>query len=298
MLRRHALVALAVLTTGASLTVGCTDEGQASQAAASEVIDAAIEAIDRDTEQLRKGMPEGVKVLVKRMPDDPQGSRLELQTAIKSARENTDKLAVAKSTFFSFVDLDGKVLRSEIDPDRLVDQNILQAFPPLTKALDPKSGVVEAFGSMDALRGVKRGDDLAWVVAHPVVDTTGKTKGLFVSGFSFRLYAGLLQGAVRARATEKAKDKASKKVPLFYAFLVKGGTAYGGIEPAVGPQGVEVAAPDVLAEHLTKQDLAAKTASADFASTVEVEKRKFGFVARRAPALGEDAVVVVVASVF
>jgi hypothetical protein len=293
MLRRHLLALVFALSLSA-----CTDEGQASQAAAAEVVDAAIEVIDRDTDQLRKGMPEGVKVLAKRMPDDPQGSRLELQTAIKAARENTEKLAVAKSTFFSFADLDGKVLRSEIDPDRLVDQNVFQAFPTLSKAIDPTSGLVEAYGSMEALRGVKRGEDLAWIVAHPVLDASGKTKGVFVSGFSFRLYAGLIQGAVRARATEKAKDKPSKKVPLFYAFLVKGGTAYGGIEPAAGPQGSEVAAPDVLAEYLTKQDLAAKTASGDFAATVELEKRKFGFVARRAPALGEDAVVVVVASVF
>lgn len=295
MLRRHVLALVPLVTL---LPAACTDEGQASQVAAAEVVDVAIEVIDRDTDQLRKGMPEGVKVLAKRMPEDPQGSRLELQTAIKAARENTEKLAVAKSTFFSFTDLDGKVLRSEIDPDRLVDQNIFQAFPGLAKAVDPKSGVVEAYGAMDALRGVKRGDDLAWVVAHPVVDASGKTKGVFVSGFSFRLYAGLIQGAVRARATEKAKDKASKKVPVFYAFLVKGGTAYGGIEPAAGPQGSEVAAPDVLAEHLTKEDLAAKTASGDFSSTVELEKRKFGYVARKAPALGDDAVVVVVASVF
>lgn len=289
-MQRRALLTGAIagsLLVAFSALSGCDGEAKAAQAAANEGLTSAMEVVERDTAQLRSGMPEGVKVLQKRMPGDPLAARLELQNAIKAARENTDNLAIAKSTFFSFADVDGKVLRSEIDPDRLVDQNILTAYPDLKRALEPNSGLIEAYGPMEALRGVKRGEDTAWVVAHRAVDAEGKLKGLFLSGWSFRFYAGVIQNAVRAKFTEAAKTKDNKKVPVIYAYVVKGALAYG-----------EPDAPETLAEHVSKLDVLKLTEAGDYSSSAVIEKRTFGFAGRRAPALGPDAAVVIVASVF
>ncbi len=288
MMRRRTILSL---TAWSVASAACGGEAKESEAAAALGLAPAFEVVDRDTAQIRGGMPEGVKVLVKRMPGDPLGARLELQTAIKAARDNVDTLRVAKSTFFSFADTSGVVLRSEIDPDRLVDQNILSAFPALKAALDPKSGLGEAYGPMEVLRGVKRGDDTAWVVAHPVVDGEGKTKGLFLTGWSFRLYARVVQDAVRAKYTELAKDKDNKKTPLVYAYFAKG---LGSDAKAYG----EPEAPDSLADHVAKLDVVKASASADFVTSADVDGRVFGIAARKAPALGDDAAIVIVASVY
>ena len=232
-------------------------------------------------------MPEGVKILEKRLPDDPQGKRQDLQEAIKAARSNVDDLAFAKSTFFAFLSPEGVVLRSEIDPDRIVDQNLMKALPPLEKALDPKAGVVEAFGEMDALRGVKRGPDIAWVVAAGVPGPDGKARGLFATGWSMRLYAGSLQVQVRAKMAEISKERGEKTVPLAYVYVVKGKAAYGDPE-----------SPDVNGEKLVELDVVAKSAAGDFKTHLDIENRAFGIAARRAPVLGDDAAVAIVASVY
>jgi hypothetical protein len=288
-IRRRPLLALPFALPFASVALpGCGDQAKASEDAAFDAVDLAKEIVARDVEQVRKGMPEGVKVLAKRMPGDPLGSRLELQTAIKAARENTDTLQIAKSTFFSFAMPDGQVLRSEIDPDRLVDQNILKAFPGLAKALEPNAGLVEAYGQLEALRGVRKGDDLAWVVAHAVPSKEGdKPAGLFLSGWSFRLYARVVQEGVRQKLIERTKNSEKKEIPVVYPYFMKSGGAYGDPD-----------APDVNAEQLVKLEAGQKAQSADFRTHIEIEKRTFGIAAKKEPLFGDDAAVAVVASVF
>ncbi len=286
MIHRRTLLSLPLALPFAG-GLGCTDLGKASEEAAFGAIDFGLELLRRDVDQVRKGLPEGVKVFEKRMPADPLGGRLELQTAIKAARENVDNLQFAKSTFFSFATPDGLVLRSEIDPDRLVDKNVLKAFPDLKKALEPNAGLVEAYGEMEELRGVKQGPDLAWIVAHAVTGADGAVKGLFLSGWSFRLYARVVQEGVRAKLMEATKDKENKKVPLVYTYLLKNNGAYGDPD-----------APDVNAEHLVKLEVGSKSQGADFRTHLEIEKRAFGIGAKKAPELGEGAALAVVASVF
>ena len=274
----------------ALLGVGCDDSAQRSEAAALAAVDAAMPLIERDTAQVRAGMPLGLPILEKRLPDDPLGKRQELQEAIKAARGNVDDLAHAKSTFFSFASPDGVVLRSEIDPDRLVDQNILTAFPDLSKAFDPKAGLVEAYGPMDALRGVKKGDDIAWIVALGVPGAEGgdgKPRGLFVTGWSMRLYARTIETQVRAKMGEVAKEKGDKTVPVVYVYIIKGKGAYGDPD-----------SPESNGAKLVEIDVVGKTAGGDYKAHMEIDNRVFGVAARRCKALGDDAAVAVLASVY
>ncbi|HTJ81581.1 MAG TPA: hypothetical protein VL400_07640 [Polyangiaceae bacterium] len=288
LLRRTLLAAASVSLV--SLASGCDDSPQRSETAALNALDAAMPLIERDTAQIRDGMPKSLPVLAKRLPDDPLGKRQELQEAIKAARGNVDDLAHAKSTFFSFASPDGVVLRSEIDPDRLVDQNIVKTFPELAKALDPKAGLVEVYGEMDALRGVKKGDDIAWVVALGVPGAEGgdgKPRGLFLTGWSMRLYARSIEGQVRTKLTELAKEKGDKTVPLVYVYVVKGKGAYGDPD-----------SPDSNGQKLVELDVVGKTQGGDFKTHLEIDGRVFGIAARRCKAFGDDAAVAVVASVY
>jgi hypothetical protein len=282
--RRVVLGSLAALALASS---GCEDKGKASEEAASSAIEFATSLVDRDIGQIRKGMPLGVPILEKRLPDDLLGSRKEVQEAIKAARSNVDDLAFAKSTFFSFAAADGVVLRSETDPDRFVEQNALKAFPALARALEPKAGPVEAFGELDALRGVKRGHDLAWIVAAAARAPDGTPRGLFLTGWSLRYYVRSVQEQVRAHLAEKAKEAGRKAPPLVYAFLLKGNLAYG--DPDV---------PDVTGETLVKLEVQSKAQSGPFSMNATIEQRAFGIAARALPAYGSDAAVAVVASVY
>lgn len=272
----------------AALGVGCADDGKASQAAAIAAVDIALGLVERDVSQVRAGMPEGAKLLATRLPGD-LGSRAEVQTAIKATREKIDNLSFAKSTFFSFASPEGVVLRSEIDPDRFVDQNAIKAFPELAKALEPNAGLAEAYGELEALRGVKKGPDLAWIVAAAVPGGEGgKPRGLFLTGWSMRLYARLLQDSTRAKLAESSKDKESKQIPLIYVYVLKGKGAYGDPD-----------APDLNAEELVKLDLVGQLGAApEVKLSKEIEKRVFGIAAKKVPQFGDDAAIAVVANVF
>lgn len=283
---RRQLLALALGLPVCSLALpACSDPAKLAQGHATPSVDSALEILARDTEQVRKGMPEGAKLLGKRMPADPLGNRAELQTAIKAARENVKDLMYAKSTFFSFATTEGVVLRSEIDPDRLVDQNVLKVYPDLKKALEPNAGLVEAYGEMDALRGVKRGNDIAWVVAHAVPGADDKPQGLFLSGWSMRLYIGFVQDAIRTKLEESTKGK-SDQVEI-YLFMLKGKNAYGHPE-----------APDVHMEEILKMDIVSKLGSGTFTGKAELEGKTWGVVAKKAPMFGDDAAIAAIAMTY
>lgn len=266
--------------------LGCDDSGKKSEVVAVECLDILVPLVDRDAGQVRKGVPEGVKLMQKKLPADPAGSVQELQKAIKDTRGAVDDLSFAKVTFFAFASPEGVVIRNETDPDRLVEQNVFKAFPGLDKAKDPKAGVVEAYGKMEAVRGVKKGEDIAWIVAQGI-EVDGQTKGVLVTGWSMRLYIRVLEQQLVAKLTEKVKEKGQNNVPVAYVFIVKGTEAFGDPDRA-----------DELTATITKLDVLAKTGGGDFKAAQEIEKRQFGIAARRVPALGDDAAIVVAASVF
>ncbi len=285
-MRRRSFVLGSFGLVALQAAIGCDDSGKKSEAAAVESLDIVVPLVDRDTSQVKKGVPDGVKVLAKKLPADPTGNRMELQKAIKDSRGAVDDLAFAKVTFFAFANDAGVVLRNETDPDRLVEQNVFTAFPALEKAKDPAAGMVEAFGEMEAIRGVKKGKDIAWVVAHGV-NGDGGAKGVLVTGWSMRLYVRGIEAQLVSKLTESAKAKGQNNVPVAYVFIVKGKDAYADPDRA-----------DSLAETVAGLDVVAKTSGGDFKAIQEIDKRQFGIAARRLPAFGDDAAIVVAASVF
>ena len=284
-LPRASLVACALLGLLVPLVAACDDGGKASQKYASDVTEKLVPVLKEDVAQVRRGLPEGAAKLGTLLEADPGANLVALQKAIEGARASSKDLQVAKSTFFSFTDPSGTVLRSEADPDMLANKSVVAAFPELKKALDPQAGVVEAFGEMQEMRGVRNGQDHQWVVAHPVKGGDGQLKGAFVTGWSFRAYAFRVQEAGRRELIEVAKRDQLKTAPLIYAFVFKGGKAYG-----------EKVTPDVNSEAVEKVDLMGKTSAGAWSGTVEITGRTFGVAAQRVPDLAPDAGVAVLVS--
>lgn len=268
---------------------GCEDKNKMSEQAAVDLVAPLSAVVKDDVEQVRRGVPEVATKLTKVLDDDTLKNPQMIQRALAGARADNKDFSVSKITFFAFAEPSGVVLRSEGDPDFLASRSMIEpkAFPALKKALDPAGSMVELYGEMKELRGVKNGADLAWVVGHPVKDDKGGLKGLMVAGWSFRVYANRLDIVVKRNADDAAKKAGRTKVPLSYVFVVKGATAYG-----------TPVSPDVNAEAVQKLDLATKTKAGLFRGQVEITGRTFGVAALKAPELGDDAAVAVLASEY
>jgi hypothetical protein len=279
---RLALLPFALAALGLA---GCDDGKKLSEREAAEEVERIAPVLKEDVEAIRKGLPEGAAKLAVKADADTLGNNSALQKAIAQSRAQVKELDTAKSTFFSITDASGTVLRSEADPDMLAGKSVIAAFPGLKKALDPASGTVEAFGEMVEMRGLRTGQDLAWVLVHPMKDEKG-LKGLFVTGWSFRKYAAYLDDKAR-RHLEAASLKAEKKtVPIAYVFVLKGAKAYG--SPLLSA--------DVNAQAIEGLNVLEKTAAGPYKGNIEITGRSFGVAAQRAPELGDDAAVVVLLS--
>lgn len=278
------LALLAAFALGAFLG-GCDDVKKLSEKEAFEEVERIAPIVKEDVEQVRKGLPEGAAKLAQKADADTLGNNSALQKAIADSRSSVKELDNAKSTFFSITDATGTVLRSEADPDMLAGKSVVLAFPGLKKALDPASGNVEAFGEMVEMRGLRTGQDLAWVIVHPMKDEKG-LKGLFVTGWSFRRYAAYLDDKAKRHLSDMAQKAGKKTVPIAYVFLFKGGKAYG--SPLLSA--------DVNAQAIEGLGVLEKTAAGPYKGNLEITGRTFGVAARRAPELGDDAAVVVLLS--
>ncbi len=281
---------VAVVVTALPLA-GCGDQSAEAESQATWTLAQIHPLIARDVGQIRVGLPKGAVALAKDLGDDPAADPAGLQRRIKGAREHTDDLNIAKGTFFSFVTNDGVVLRSEADPDRLVEKNIFGPFPALRKAVDAGAGVVETTGEMDEMRGVRTGDDIIFVAAHAVPSKEGAQgappRGLFVTGWSYRAYAFYLEEAARRALADEARKLEKTKTPIAYVYLARGGKAYGA-----------PVSPDVNAEAVAKADLAAKCKDGPWHGQIDITDRPFGAAAQRVPELGEDTTLVVLATVY
>lgn len=264
---------------------GCENTKKLQEQAAVDVLAKIIPVAKEDAAQVRRGMPEGAKKLGEQIDADPGENPAALQRAIRGARAAVKDLDISKSTFFSFADTAGIVLRSEADPDLLAQKSILVAFPALKKALDPAAGLVEVWGEMQEIRGVRTGPDQQWVVAHPVKDKEGQVKGMFVTGWSFRRLAFHLEDMAKRELNDWAQREKRKSVPITYVFIVKDGKAYGA--PVT---------PDVNAHAVEGLDLPSRTQGGAFRGSIEITGRSFGVAAERTPELGEGAILAIIAS--
>jgi len=278
------LVSLIVPAIVATLPA-CEDTSKQQEQAAGYVLDKLVPVANEDAAQVRRGLPEGAKKLGEVVDTDPGANLVALQKAVRGARASVKDLDIAKSTFFTFVDTTGIALRSEADPDLLAQKSVLSSFPALKKGLEPSAGVVEAWGEMQEMRGVRTGPDTQWVAAHPVKDKEGQVKGMFVTGWSFRRFALHLEEMAKRELLDQAAREKQKKVPIVYVFLVREGKAYGA--PVT---------PDVNAQAVEGLDLATKTQSGPYRGSIEITNRSFGVAAQRMPDLGEGTILSVIAS--
>jgi hypothetical protein len=281
----RSLFAIAAIAPLVVCVAGCDEGRKASEEDAVTELGKLSALVKEDVAQVQRGLPEGAKKLAVALDADTLANPVALQTAIGRARAGVKDLEVAKSTWFSYADSTGTVLRSEANPDMLAGKSLLGAFPALKKALDPASGMVEAFGEMKEMVMAKTGPDMAWVAAVPLKDEKGAGKGMFVTGWSFRAFVYHLEQTAKMSVAEAAQKAGKKNPPLVYVYLVKGKTAYG----APGT-------PDVNAKMLEGMDLLGKTRGGSYRSWVEITNRGFGLAAARTPEMGDDAVLAVLAS--
>jgi hypothetical protein len=280
--RRTLLAALVPLVLALP---ACDEARKASELSASDELGHLLPLAKEDVAQVRHGLPAGTEKLAKALDADTLLNPTAVQKAIARARAEVPELAICKSTWFSFADPTGTVLRSEQDPDMLAGKSVLSAFPALKKATEAGSGLAEAFGEMKELKMAKTGPDLAWLAAMPVKDDKGGVKGMFVTGWSFRAFAYHLEQSAKMKVAETSRDKGKKNPPMVYIYVLKGKTAYG----APGT-------PDVNAKAIEDMDLLGKTAGGTYKGALEITNRTFGVAGARLPEMGDDAALAVIAS--
>ncbi len=270
------LVSALTLVVVSLVSAGCEDKHKTLAPHATTALERLVPLVARDVEQVRTGLPTGATELAKRLDTDPGADPAGLQRAIVRARAAVRSLDFSKSTFFMFVDPQGMVVRSQVDPDRPAGRSLYAAIPAMKKLSEPQAALVEAFGKMKELRAVQNGPDIQWVVGYPVKDSAGKLQGSFVTGWSLRHYAKVLEDLTRAHLSKTLGDD-TKAAPLAYVFVVKGAEAFSA--PVT---------PEVNAEAVAKADLVAKTKNGRLHTLIEIDRRRFTLVAERCPAFGDD----------
>lgn len=258
---------------GAVALVGCRDKQAEVAKMGQPAIDALLPLIERDAKQIRDGLPKGAALMAKHLDEEPSHNPEQVRRAIEKARAGTDELARAKGTFFIFVGPDGMVLRGESEPDLAAGSSLTEAVPSAKALLKEGAGLQETWGYMKGLRGVNKGDDIQWIVGHPV-EVKGKYVGSFVTGFSLRAYVKVLELALQSHLLEQMEDK-TKAPPLAYPYLVKGPKAYGGL-----------VTPDENMEAIAGLDLPSKGGPYD--ADIEIDGRPFHVSSKPAPSLGDD----------
>lgn len=281
---RRDFVAFGLLASAVGIA-GCSDKQGESESVARDRAASAATFVTASMGEVKRGLPQSAAILGKHIAADPGADLLGLQRSISAARDGVQDLRMSKIAFCSFVDATGVVVRSETDPDLLATKNVFPAFPDLKKATEAGSALVETFGEMDEMRGVKTGPDLVYVAAHVVKDEANAVRGELIAGFSLRVLAYYVEETAKRENMEAASKVGNKNPPVLYAFVFKG-------PKVLAPPRT----PDVNAEALEKLDLPGKTQNGPYKGAVEISGRTFGIAAERTPELAPDAGVAVIAS--
>lgn len=263
------------------LSIGCQDSGKVSEERAVAHVAFLAPLTGKDVEEVRAGLPKAVPNIAELWKDeadatkDPEAARV----ALLNARQKTQELRVAKSTFFAVATKDGFIIRTDQEVDMMANANILEAFPDLVRALT--NGYAETRGSMHEARGVEGKPDGQWVAAQRVMQGS-EAVGLYVTGWAWSAYARRLEEALKSQLYDEEK----RKMPLFYTYVIVGPSAYG---TRISPQ--------LNAEEVQKLDPLGNADEAGvFRAQLEITGRKFGFAAMKTPALGDDVMVGVLRS--
>ncbi|MCC6902867.1 MAG: hypothetical protein IT377_28105 [Polyangiaceae bacterium] len=260
----------------------CDGDKKLSQSKAAEHVASLVETATADVQEIRSGLPEGAKHLVKLFEGTaaPKDDLPAVREALDKARNKVQDLRVAKSTFFALVDDQGTVVRNDQDQDLMAGKNALQSFPGLKAALEGK--YVETRGSMPEAAKVK-GTDGQWVAAAPI-QVGDKVKALYTTGVSWSAYAYRLENSLRSSV--RGSMPANKKEPLIYVYVVVEKQVFGA-----------PVSPEVNAQAIANQDPLGKAqGDAVYSAVIEITGRDFGLGLKRAPALGTDVAVAVLRS--
>lgn len=267
----------------APVLFACEESGKKSAELAKADLSFLVRASAADVLEVKTGLPEGashvVSLFVERSPEEPSFEAL--HEALQRARDKTQDLRVAKSTFFAVALPDGKVLRNDQKQDLMAGKMLFESYPALKEALS--SGYTETTGSMAEASGVKGKDDAQWVAAVPL-KSDKDTFGLYVTGWSWSAYAYRLETALRSEILSRMKER--EKVPLTYVYVVVGQQAYGApVSPSVNAKAVIDSKPD---EKLKQGET--------YAIPVEIDGRSFGIAVARAPSFGPGVAIAIVRS--
>jgi len=274
-------VALALVTLSA-FSLACEDGGKKSVEGAKFDLPMLITATESDVNQVRQGLPLGVKFVEAAVSAaaPEQLSFDAAREALTKARDKTQDLRVAKSTFFAIATRDGTILRNDQKQDLMAGKSLFPAFEGLKPAL--AQGYIESQGQMPEAAGVK-GEDAEWVAAMPI-QQGGEKFGYYVTGWSWSAYAYRLQMALRSAILSRTKE--GDKVPLTYVYVVTGDKVFGA-----------PTAPMVTAQAIRDMKPLEKLKSTPVYGEVrEIERRVFGLVFGLAPVLGPNVAVAIVRS--
>ncbi len=278
MLARPSLVAAAALVTSLALPA-CNSSAKESEAQATHNVERLSALTDADVTEVQKGLPDGAKRLIPLLSGETPPLPGRVRAEMKKVREAVTVLQLAKSTFFAVVGADGVVLASDLETDGMVGKSITTALPGVEKA---KGGYTELLGEWDEARGVKTGPDAVWVAAAPIAD-----KGLYVTGWSLRRFAHHLEEQLKTDLRHGGnKTQKAAKMPIVYAFVVRGDKAYGApVVPEVNTKAIE----GLQLSSKVKGDAAAH-------GQLEITNRAFGWAAKRAPKLCDTCVIALLRS--
>jgi hypothetical protein len=279
-LRRWTIVGAAL-----ACAVGCKDQAAQSAANASHDVAYLADLANKDVAELERGMPEGATKLQALFAGgaDPRQDVAGVRRALQKVRRDVMDLNVAKSTFFALADANGVAIRNDLEEDVMAGQNLVTLFPDLAKA---KTGAYVTTTGAFPNTGTKGGPDKDWIAAVGVKKEDGSVGGLFVTGWSYRLFARHLEQALKTELTEEAKKNGAEgKLPIFYVAVFDKTGVYSA--PLT---------PDVDEKAMGQADLVTKTAKGAFQGTTTITDRGFGYAATRVEKLGSETGVVVLRS--
>ena len=259
--------------------VGCEDDSQLSAREAAKHAEFLAGLTLKDVSEVRAGLPKAAPLLTALWADGEPPSRdpEEVRTALERARRKVQDLRIAKSTFFALAEPSGLIVRNDQPQDLMAGEDLFASFPNAKLALNGKP--VETRGAMHEARGVEGKPDAQWLAVQPI-SKNGKVLGLYVSGWSWALYARRLEEALKRELYGKPGKR-----PLTYVFLLVDGKAFGSpISPMVNAAAIE----GLEGGH-------AKSMAA-FKTTLTITGRGFGVAAHPAPALGDNVFVAVLRS--
>jgi hypothetical protein len=276
-----------LVLTMAVLVTGCQNKAKISEEKAQINANRVAELVVKDCDVIKKGLP----VMAKRLPEFlfKEGETIstgEVAGALHKARDRTKEMDWSAATFYTLTDMKGKAFASSLKVDDIGGKDVFAAFPAMKKATE--GNYIEGLGTLDAARGVRKGEDAQWVAGLPVKNLKGETKAVLVAGWSWRRYTYHLEEALRSELKDdlkKSKDSHAQ-LPLVYVFSLVDTKAYSAL-----------VTPDVSVKAIQDMNALSKMGAGDSShGRITIDGREFGYGAKRIKNLCDKCGILVLRS--